>query len=86
MTRKEILEIINNIIVEEHGVPLSEENLLTECGIDSFGYAMLWLGLVAEIQGITGIEVFNKEELKQISYDGLTVGVLIDMIEGKLCI
>lgn len=86
MTRKEIQDIINNIIVEEHGKALEECDLLTDCGIDSFGYAMLWLGLVAEIQSITGIEVFNKEELKQISYDGLTVGVLIDMIEAKLCI
>lgn len=86
MTRTEILNVINEIIEEEHGKTLEEAQLLTECDIDSFGYAMLWLGLVAKIQDETGIEVLNKEELKEISYDGLTVGKLLDMIEAKLCL
>lgn len=86
MTRIEILNVINEIIEEEHGNKLEEDQLLTECGIDSFGYAMLWLGLVAKIQDETGTEVFSKDELKQISYEGLTVTKLLDMIEGKLCI
>jgi acyl carrier protein len=85
MTRIEILNIINEIIEEEHGNKLEEDQLLTECGIDSFGYAMLWLGLVAKVQERTGITVLSKDELKQISYDGLTVKNVIDMVESKLC-
>ena len=55
--RKEILEFINKIIEEEHGNSLTEDNLLTDSEIDSFGYAMFWLSInqnykIEEIKGI----------------------------------
>lgn len=86
MTRTDILNVINDIIEEEHGTKVTESQLVTECGIDSFGYAMLWLGLVENIRVKTGIEVFSKEELKSIEYTDLTVSRVLDMIESKLCI
>ena len=55
--RKEILEFINKIIEEEHGNPVTEDSLLTDSEIDSFGYAMFWLSInqnygIEEIKGI----------------------------------
>ena len=55
--RKEILEFINKIIEEEHGNPVTEDSLLTDSEIDSFGYAMFWLSVnqkygIEEIKGI----------------------------------
>ena len=55
--RKEILEFINKIIEEEHGNLITEDSLLTDSEIDSFGYAMFWLSInqnygIEEIKGI----------------------------------
>ena len=55
--RKEIIEFINKIIEEEHGNSLTEDSLLTDSEIDSFGYAMFWLSInqnygIEEIKGI----------------------------------
>ena len=48
MNRQEILEFINNVIEEERGVRVKEDQLLTDCGIDSFGYAILWTSVEGE--------------------------------------
>ena len=55
--RKEVLEFINKIIEEEHGNSITEDSLLTDSEIDSFGYAMFWLSInqnygIEEIKGI----------------------------------
>lgn len=79
MNRQEILEFINEIIVEEHGNAVTEEQLLIECGIDSFGYAILWTSIEAKY----GV-VFSKEESNNIDYKTLTVRNMLDMIENKI--
>lgn len=79
MNRQEILEFINEIIVEEHGNAVTEEQLLIECGIDSFGYAILWTSIEAKY----GV-VFSKEESNNIDYTTLTVRNMLDMIENKI--
>ena len=55
--RKEVLEFINKIIEDEHGNSITEDSLLTDSEIDSFGYAMFWLSInqkygIEEIKGI----------------------------------
>ena len=78
MNRQEILEFINNIIEEEHGNKLTEEQLMTDSNIDSFGYAVFWLGInhkynIEEIKGLdTGID-----------YNTLTIKDIIDYIVTK---
>lgn len=86
MTRKEILDIINEIIEEEHGNRVTERSILMECGIDSFGYAMLFVGLEAKILEVTGIKVFDPKVLSEINPSTLLVSALLDDIEAKLCI
>lgn len=85
MTRTEVLNVINEIIEEEHGSVVSEEDILASCGIDSFGYAMLFVGLDGRIEKSTGIKVFEKDALKEIDPNTLVVKELLDMIESKLC-
>lgn len=86
MNRQEILNIINEIIEEEHGEPVEELDMISDCAIDSFGYAMLFVGLDGQIEQKTGIKVFDNELLKTINPNTIRVCELIDMIEGKLCI
>lgn len=85
MTRVEILGIINGIIEEEHGIKLTEDNLLIDCNIDSFGYAMLWLGIEAKLDEMYGIErLLGKEYIDNLDYEKLTVKELIDGITCRL--
>ena len=86
MTRKEILDIINQIIEEEHGKAVEENQLLKECDIDSFGYAVLLVGLEGTIEEQTGIKVFGPKVLSEINPAGMRVSELLDMIEETLCI
>ena len=85
MTRVEILNMINSIIEEEHGNRLIESNLLTECNIDSFGYAMLWLGIEAKLEEVCGVErLLGKGYVDGLDYEVFTVKQLIDDIEKRL--
>lgn len=86
MNRQEVLYIINEIIEEEHGSTVTEDSTLIECGIDSFGYALLFVGLEGQIEEKTGIKVFDKDVVKDINPNNLKVSELLDMIEEKLCI
>ena len=86
MTRADILNVINEIIEEEHGVAVSESNTLADCGIDSFGYAILFVGLEGVIEDQTGIKVFGPKVLSELNPSEVTVKELLDMIEEKLCI
>lgn len=82
MTRQEILDKINSIIEEEHGEPVKEDSLLTDCNIDSFGYAMLWLGMENDIvKHDPDIKIFDKDYAKDIDYKTLKVSTIIDRIE-----
>ena len=86
MTRADILNVINEIIEEEHGEIVCESNTLADCGIDSFGYAILFVGLEGAIEDRTGIKVFGPKVLSEINPSEVTVKELLDMIEKKLCI
>ena len=76
--RKEILEFINKIIEEEHGNPLTEDSLLTDSEIDSFGYAVFWLELNSnyKIEEIKGLD-------EGIDYTILKVGKVVDYVISK---
>lgn len=75
MSRDEILNKINEIIAEEHGDKVSEDMLLIECNIDSFGYAILWTTLEATYS--------FKLDVKLIDYSRLKVSDVIDICEGN---
>jgi acyl carrier protein len=81
MNRSEILEFINEVILEEYGTAVSEDNLLTDCGIDSFGYAILWTSVEAKYEC-----KLSKEVMSAVDYDKLTIKDMIDMIVGTKCI
>lgn len=78
MNRQDILEFINEIILEEHGNAVTEDQLLIECGIDSFGYAILWISINQK---------YDIEEVKgtdsKIDYNTLLVSDVIDYITTK---
>lgn len=82
MTRKEILDKINQIIEEEHGKEVTEESLLADCEIDSFGYALLWLGLENDVvKTPEDVKVFSKEYTDSIDYSIYRVSEIIDKLE-----
>ena len=85
MTRKEILVAINEIIEEEHGSVVTEDSRLIECGLDSFGYAMLFVGLEAKVLESTGVKVFEPEILSNLKSSDMLVKDLVDLVEAKLC-
>lgn len=78
MNRQDILEFINEIILEEHGNVVTEDQLLTECGIDSFGYAILWISINQkyDIEEVNGID-------SKINYNTLLVSDVINYIITK---
>ncbi len=86
-TREEILETINKIIKDEcykiNGCffELTEESLLNNAGLDSFGYILFWLSIEQEYK-------FTKENnidfVNNIDYKTYTIKDLIDRIEECL--
>ena len=93
MNREEILEYINKIIKEDYDdtyypyEPLSEENLLSDSNMDSFGYAMFWMNISQDYKIVkeTGNEeIDNKASIDYVNwidYKVYTVKDLIDRIE-----
>lgn len=86
MTREKILNIINEIILEEHGKELIEDNYLHECDIDSFGYIMLFTGIEAQVLKDTGKKIFTNKVFSEINPSEISVKELIDIIEERLCL
>ena len=92
-TREEILEYINKIIKEDYDdtyypyEPLSEEDLLSDSNMDSFGYAMFWMNISQDYKIVkeTGNEeIDNKASIDYVNwidYKVYTVKDLIDRIE-----
>ena len=80
MNRQEILEFINKVIEEEHGNVVEEDQLLIDCGIDSFGYALLWASIEGEFKQDLG-----KKIMSSVDYSVFTVKDMIDMIVGDIC-
>lgn len=77
--REDFLEVINLIIVEEYGEEMTEENLLIDCKIDSYGYAMLWLGLAHSLKKEDLLSP-SKKYIDSIDYKTFKVSDLIDEI------
>lgn len=79
MDRIKILDYLNKVIEEEHGIKINEDNLLVDCNIDSFGYAIFW----CSVEDTFNIK-YSKEEANAFSYDTLTVKCVIDGIVSKI--
>ncbi len=75
MERLEIKNFVNKVIEREHGKELEENDLFTECQIDSFGYALLWLEIAQEYKCVT-VDYVNT-----IDYKTYRLIDLIDYIE-----
>jgi len=83
MMREKILNFINETIIEEHGKEVYENNLLTDCSIDSFGYAILFTSIEAEYS-------IKYKDIRGLDYSVFTVCDLIDNIikyieENNVC-
>jgi len=86
--RDEALEYINKIIVQEHGVELSEECLLKDSQIDSFGYALFWLEISDRYKLLENQESLSEKAQREklnayvnnIDYDTYKIKDLIDRI------
>lgn len=78
MNRQDILEFINEIILEEHGNVVTEDQLLIECNIDSFGYAILWISINQkyDIEEVKGVD-------SKINYNTLLVSDVINYVITK---
>lgn len=86
MNRQDILYIINEIIEEEHGSAVTEDSTLIECGIDSFGYALLFVGIESQVLNCSGKKVFTDKVFGNINPSEISVKELIDIIEERLCL
>ena len=76
-SREEILEVLNQAIREEHGMPLvNDEDILIDSGIDSFGTVMVLNELCERY------DVYCNEELKTTPILGLTLGDIIERIQN----
>lgn len=82
LSREHILAELNKIIEEEHGKAVTEDSLLIDCDIDSFGYAILWLEINNNICQSTeeGIILINHDYVNCIDYSTYKVNTLIDKI------
>ncbi|MDX9743890.1 MAG: hypothetical protein RBT59_08745 [Arcobacteraceae bacterium] len=78
MNRIETLDFINKILVTENAKSIQEDNLLTDSELDSFGYAVLFITLEADLN----LNCFKEDYLNQIDYKTYTVKDLIDRIEN----
>ena len=76
MMRNDNLEFINKILVVENAKAIKEENLLVDSGLDSFGYAILFLELDDKFS------CFDKDYLNNIDYKTYTMKDLLDRIEN----
>lgn len=73
--REHILTNLNETIETEHGKHVTEENVLTDSELDSFGYALFWIA-IEEQYGVC----FSKEEVSGFNYHRILVRDIIDRI------
>lgn len=77
MNRAELKDFINKILVTENAKAIEESNLLTDSGLDSFGYAILFITLEEDLN----FNCFNKEYLNSINYETFKLKDLLDRIQ-----
>lgn len=78
MNGKEYFNFINKVLVTENAKAIEEDNLLTDSELDSFGYAVLFITLEADLN----LNCFEKEYLNSIDYKTYTMKDLLDRIEN----
>lgn len=74
MTREDLLAEINEIIVNEYGTPIEEEDTIVSSGIDSFAMTML-VGEIGDKYGIYG-----RQEFEELDFVNLTAKDMIDRV------
>lgn len=72
-----ILDRINEIIKEQQGKALNEENLLTDSEMDSFSYAFFWAYINDEYPE------FNNDYVNTINYETYTIKEMINHHENS---
>lgn len=77
MTRQEVADFVNELIVEEHGDEITEETKLVDSGVDSFGLTMILVSVDAEY------DVYPKDVFKEIDFANITLGKIIDDVLAK---
>lgn len=75
MSREENLDWVNELIEEEHGTALTEDDKLIDSGADSFGITMVLLALDQRFEG-----KFDAKWIKSVNIDKLTVKEILDRI------
>lgn len=78
MNRTEYFNFINKVLVTENAKAIEEDNLLIDSELDSFGYAVLFITLEADLN----LNCFEKEYLNTIDYKTYTMKDLLDRIEN----
>ena len=73
-TREEILEVINEIIEENHGTAVTEDTIVKDFDIDSFGFAVFFLELDDRFGS------FSETDKAASSFRDRTVAQIIDKI------
>ena len=76
--RNEYFDFINKVLVTENAKAIKEDNLLTDSELDSFGYAVLFITLEADLN----LNCVEKEYLNSIDYKTYTMKDLLDRIEN----
>ena len=75
-TEAELIEFINDLVREEHGMPMTKlTDRLVETGVDSFGVAMVMLEISREY------DVYNQPQNENIP--GITLGSIIKRIQDE---
>lgn len=77
MNRSDVMNEILDIIDNEFGVPIEEEQLLTESEIDSFAFTML----LSEMDLKYGL--WTSEEFENLDFPSITPKLIIDKVVEK---
>ena len=83
MSREEVLDRINTHVRAEKGNRLTEEQLLSDAGLDSFGLVMVFMAIDGEF-GYFDNCGYGSDPLKEIPYSTLTVKEMIDRCMSKI--
>lgn len=76
--RNDVLAFINEVIVSNHGDMTSESTIVRDSGIDSFGFAVLFLEL-DDKYGCFSADF--TDSMYNTANSDVTIGMLIDRVE-----
>lgn len=78
MNREKILSYINEVIIDEEGKPVTEDNLLIDSEADSFGISMILISIDDRFN------IWTQEEMEAMDVTTLTVKEILDKVEATL--